>query len=659
MQSFEVVVEKDHIERLTKTKPLTAISELIWNAYDADATKVTVSFEEGVLSALGLIRVADNGTGIPVDEAEESFKSLGGSWKRRQRISNGGRAIHGLKGQGRLKAFALGNSVTWRSYCQGKEFAVRGQRENLKQFVISETAETSRQGCVVEITDIEKDFEVRRAHNFDEAIRDVFALQLFEDRNFTIIYDDQPIDAGEAISHVTPYEVTAVCNDGTHVTAKLEIVEWKKQVQRKLMLCLPGRFSFHEVPPGIQARGHNFTAYLTSDYFQELADDNREGLAELDGKTASLVDAAKNALRKHFREREAIRSREKIEQWKKDGVYPYSGPAQDPIERNERQLFDVVALNLADYSAEFENSSKKNRQLVMQLLKAAVETGPAILPDLLAEVINLPLERQEEMASLLEKTSLSAVIESAKAVTDRLDFLKALQILIFDPTSKRQLLERSQLHRLLAQNTWVFGEQFNLMNDDEDLTAVLRSHLSLLGDDRTEVASVIEEKVLDTNGKNAIVDLMLSQRVPLPSDEKRQHLVVELKRPSQPVNDKVLHQIENYAAAVSEDSRFKGTDVEWDFVAISNDITPSAQRKVTQANRPSGLLFEFEDPKVRVWAKTWGQVIQEAEGRLTFYRRKLGYQADDASALAYLSRMDPDLLSPEVRTRIEELRAAG
>ena len=52
-------------------------------------------------------------------------------------------------------------------------------------------------------------------------------------------------------------------------------------------------------------------------------------------------------------------------------------------------------------------------------------------------MINLPPDRQEEMAGLLQKTSLTGIIEAAKEVTNRLEFIKALQVLVFDPASKR------------------------------------------------------------------------------------------------------------------------------------------------------------------------------------------------------------------------------
>ena len=655
METFEVVVEKDHVENLAKAKPIKAISELIWNAYDADATEVRVEFEEGPLTKLGLVRVIDDGTGIPYADAPQLFKSIGGSWKRMKRRTDHGRRIHGTKGQGRLKAFALGTTVDWISSCDGKRFTIAGSIDNIKQFQISDPAATTRHGCTVEITNVVRDFHVRAEHNFVDVIRDIFALQLYEDNSFRLIYDGVDIDSSDAIESVTPVVISAQTEDGVEYSARLEIVEWLRPVQRKLLLCLPGRFSFHDIPPGIQARGFHFTAYLTADYFEHLAEENREGLVELDTPSQSLIDAAKEAMRSHFRERETERSRAKIEEWQATGLYPYSGVAGSPIERNERQIFDVVALSLADYSSEFENSPRKTQKLVFQLLKSAVETGPSVLPNLLAEVISLPQERQEEMANLLQKTTLSAIIEAANDVASRLDFLRALQILIYNPSSKRELLERSQLHRIIARDAWLFGEQYNLVNDDEDLTSVLRTHLRLLGQDRNELSPTVDQRVLDTDGRSAIVDLMLSQRIPLPDGSKRQHLVVEIKRPSQPVNEDVISQIKRYAQAVANDSRFRDNDVEWDFIAVSNELSEGARLDASQRDRKPGLVAEYTNPNVKVWVKTWGQIVQEAEGRLTFYRRRLDYQANDEQALTYLRSMNADLLSPEVRKRISEI----
>ena len=660
MQQIEIKVESDHIQRITTATPIAAISELIWNSFDADAHEVKVELEQGQLTKLGVIRIIDDGTGFSAEKVETFFQSLGGSWKKHAIKTDSGRLIHGEKGQGRFKAFALGDHVTWVSRHGGEKFSISGNDSDLTRFSISDVVPASNTGCTVEIDSVVRDFEIWAADGFAEKVRDVFALQLYEDPKFRIIYDGEEIDAREAIRDVTPYEISAFIGDGHEFKATLDVIEWKKKVERKLMLCLPGRFSFHSIAPGIHARGFDFTAYLTADHFQVLADANTEGLVELDPPSMALIEASKLKLREHFREREAERSRSKIQEWKEAKIYPYEGKASDYIEINERQVFDVVALNLADYSPDFERAPPKQQKLILQLVKAAIETGPGALPSILAELVDLPKIKQEELAELLRKTSLTAVINAAKAVTDRLEFLRALQILVFDPQSKRQLLERSQLHRIIAQETWIFGEQYNLMNDDEDLSAVLRSHIKLLGSDSDEEMQreglAPKNPVLDTDGKAAIVDLMLSCRVPTATDHERKHLVIELKRPSQSLNEDVINQIKKYAKAVAFDDRFHRSNVEWDFVAVANRFTKDAELEARQSGKPHGLVLELDDPiKIRVWAKTWGEIIQEAEGRLTFYKRRLEYQANDTEALRYLRTINTDYLSEEVKERISAL----
>lgn len=78
-QVIEVQVQGDFIERLTSARPVQALAELVWNALDADATKVMVNVEQGAIG-LEAITVADNGNGMPYADASVLFGNLGGSW---------------------------------------------------------------------------------------------------------------------------------------------------------------------------------------------------------------------------------------------------------------------------------------------------------------------------------------------------------------------------------------------------------------------------------------------------------------------------------------------------------------------------------------------------------------------------------------------------
>ena len=114
------------------------------------------------------------------------------------------------------------------------------------------------------------------------------------------------------------------------------------------------------------------------------------------------------------------------------------------------------------------------------MLRQAIGSGPEELQLILNEVLDLPEQKQKELAKLLEEASLANVISASKLVADRLKFLNGLETLLFDPEHKSRLKERSQLHRIIADNnTWLFGEEFNLTVDDQSLTEVLRTHRNL------------------------------------------------------------------------------------------------------------------------------------------------------------------------------------
>lgn len=165
------------------------------------------------------------------------------------------------------------------------------------------------------------------------------------------------------------------------------------------------------------------------------------------------------------------------------------------------------------------------------------------------------------------------MIEVSKRIANRLDFLSGLDALIFDADSKKQTLERRQLHRILANETWVFGEEWALTGDDDRLTQVLAAHLMLLGEG-VELAS--REPVLREDGRDAIPDLVLSRTLET-AENKYEHLVVELKRPVHTLISSDIEQLRSYAVAVAEDDRFQQPNVRWTYVLIGNSTNTSVE----------------------------------------------------------------------------------
>ena len=228
-------------------------------------------------------------------------------------------------------------------------------------------------------------------------------------------------------------------------------------------------------------------------------------------------------------------------------------------------------------------------------------------------------------------TTLSNVISAAHLVTNRLEFLQGLRHLVFEADLKKLTKERSQLHRLIAPNAWLFGEQYHLAVDDQNLTAVLKKHKQLLGDELE-----IDDPVKRLDGTDGIIDLMFSRSIMQPGVAAREHLIVELKRPSVKIGTKEADQIESYATAIAEDEQFKSTNTRWVMWVVSTGIDQSIVRRSSQKNRPVGILYQPDDVPITVWVKTWAQVIEEAASRMRFFEERLGYTPDRDASLAHL-----------------------
>ena len=641
MKTIPVNVKRDHIEALAATKrPIASIAELVWNSLDADADKISIRFDVNGLGGLEAIRVRDNGTGIPYDDAEALFGSLGGSWKTSKNRTKKGRSIHGKSGKGRFKAFSLGALIDWNTTSQKNgglvDFTIRGQVANLASFDLTDPvpSKAGNTGTEVVIANVRKNFTSLVSDFAPREVTNYLAVYLSEFPGITIDYNGTIIDPADARHRYDDLALGDVeLSDGKKVGVKLTVIEWKEPQERALHLCDSSGIALHQVSPGIHAPGFNFTAYLKCDYIRDL---DKQGLLILDdlhGDVSALIQAAKNKLREHFRVRAVENASALLQEWKDSKIYPYEGEPLDNVEEAERQVFDVVAVNINSYLSDFDESSPTSKRFTFNLVKQALKENPESLRLIFQDVLNLPKEHQDDLADLLQKTSLPAIISSAKLVANRLDFLRGLEILLFDMDSKQQLLERDQLHQVLAKETWIFGEGFHLTNNEETLNEVLAKYLDVLRKPLDDDSPVTLE-----DGSTGRIDLMLARTVPQPRADEREHLVVELKRPRKRICTKVLGQIEDYAITVAKDERFRDTKTKWVFWAISNEMTEEARRKAHQRERPAGLVFDDAELRVTVWAKTWGQIIQDCKGRLNFFRQKLDYEADRASALNYLKK---------------------
>lgn len=547
---------------------------------------------------------------------------LGGSWKKlRPQSKNGKRSLHGKEGGGRFRAFAIGSMVEWTSNARRADGSLERTRVtgsmDSSEFAVSDPEElaTGEPGTEVRITRPREHANRLLGETAVPWLVTQFAVYLVKYPGLTITYEGTTLDPATIVARDTEIELDAALG-GDYGPPVLRIMEWTadaRTITPSLVLCDENGVALHEITDQIDSPAElHYTAYLTWRGFAEHAQDLM--LFDLGHPTISpIVDAGRDAIRSYLDDRLSERRTELIDRWKAERVYPYSGDAATPAEVQERKVFDVVAVAAAPAVAKDVKAAK----LSLRLIKEALAQPPGALHRVLTEVLDLTPEQLADFDKLLERTSLASVIYVSKLVTDRLDFLHDLEGMLFDHGKRERLLERQQLHRILANGrTWVFGEQFGLAVDDQGLTKLLEAHRALLGD-----TGPVNGPVTDVEGKTRIVDLMLSKATHFAN--RRQHLVVELKRPAVKLTQSELGQITNYAVAVSRDDRFKSPDVTWDFWLIGDTMDDVVEELVNKKDSPGGLYTE--GGSYRIWVRRWAEVLEENRQRLHFYRDHLTY----------------------------------
>ncbi len=639
-KKYRVEVQKDHISKIASGSPESALAELIWNSFDADATKVELLFHEGAIG-IDEILIRDNGLGIPYGDAERLFASLGGSWKAKKQKTSKGRILHGKDGEGRFKAFVLGRVVDWNVIYKDNDrymqYAIQELADTLNEFTLSDLnrAVRSQTGVEVKISELSKKFHILNKEKAKEKLTPLFALYLSNYPGITLSIEGERINPAEVIRNKIIYPLNTLKVDDQEYCVELEIVEWNALKERELWFCDKNGFPLELYNKQIRVAGEfGYSGYLKSDYFSVLHNDGLLSLGELNKAITEICNDAVIKIKEYFMQRKLESSRDLLEKWKDDQVYPYPSEPATPVEIAERQVFDIIALNVNQSLPEFEKSDKRTKAFQLRMLRQAVEKSPEDLQLILSEVLQLPKDQQEQLADLLKDASLSGIISAASLVADRLKFVAGIEHLLFDQATKKHLKERSQLHRILADNTWIFGHEYSMSVDDKSLTEVLRKHVLLKNKE-----IIIDERVKRLDESVGIVDLMLSRSVPRNHTNELEHLVVELKAPRVKVGQEEIQQIKSYAFAIAKDERFRGLDTRWHFWIISNDITDYAEMELSQERYEDGVIYKStKGIDITIMVKTWSQLIRENKHRLEFIRDRLNYNIDRADALSYLKK---------------------
>jgi len=126
--TLQFSVDARHLRQLGRelvADSTTAVAELVKNAYDADATRVSVAFRDATANAGGKLTIEDDGQGMTLADIESRWMRISTPIKEREpRTVLFDRIRAGKKGIGRFAAESLGRRLLLSSTVAGSPEAV-------------------------------------------------------------------------------------------------------------------------------------------------------------------------------------------------------------------------------------------------------------------------------------------------------------------------------------------------------------------------------------------------------------------------------------------------------------------------------------------------------------------------------------------------------
>jgi histidine kinase/DNA gyrase B/HSP90-like ATPase len=622
----------EHLGRQKYATSTKAIGELVANAFDANARTVRVELNEDGFGLPMSLVVIDDGSGMTAFDLRERFAVIGVT-------ADGSKDRLGRFGVGRLAVFRIGSISEWSTTSKDP---ITGKRQILKftlragspeefRVEVTPASDAEPMGTRVEVFDLLDTGSERLTHErISWDLMTEFCSYLFAHRNLRIALNGQNLDPESIIQQRETEEITKdtshLPEDATVHHILLKSTPSTSRLPANLLLTAKGvtvETTRLQDPPT-----PNYLGIVESPYLDEMVSSNRQAFINMDGVFGELKRVILERVSAYGTRVRAAEAQRFIERARQKEYYPYRTAPSNALTAAEQSLYDEV-LELLNVAANIEGMATKQQQLVFQLVHRAL--GDENLLNVLGQLATLSSEEMSQFRELLERTTLQSIIRLASAVTERLTFLDVIRQIVYGADAKH-VLERSQLHKVLEGNCWIFGPQFNLATSDRGFREVIRRH--------REIAKLppVDDAVLSKiKGIANIPDLFLAAQkdYPTPAPERSHyHVLVELKRPSVDIGQKELAQLSKYGDVIAGSGQFDQERTQWDLFLVSSKVKPEIERHRRQSGRAFGCVLQ--NPGLNQWVFTWGEIIDRAREEMQLVRQHLELKSQEFSVSDHL-----------------------
>lgn len=641
---------------LNKYTPERAISEYIWNGFDAKATIIKIDFEfkDQELDTIKEIKVTDNGIGICYEELTSKFKKFYESQKSIVNTKDTD-LTRGKNGYGRFTFHKFARFARWETLYQKDNdimsYDIKISNDNLKDY--SPTLPTKSKevatGTSVVFNEI---FPIISSAFIEKTLipylKAEFAWFLELKEEYKIFINGIELDYTSIIDEKENFPIVVKKVTNQEVLFECKFIRWNTKMNDEY-----SRFYFLNNELELKStkttllnkKGDNFwhSIIIINNFFNEINCDNEE---DDNCSQTKLFDNI--ADRKLFKDlilqlNEFLKSKRRpflrlqaatlINKYEEEKVFPIFGN-NDWDKARKQGLEDFVKGLYEVEPAVFMKLNKEQKRVFLELLNLVMDSGERdSLFKIIDAVVELDSNDRKEFAKILESTRLKQVISTIKLITDRLITLENLKKLVFNHELKAN--EVVNLQTFIEKHYWIFGEEYRMVCAEEvKFEEALRRYVYILRgvDEKTYIKHPHKYKEMDlflagTDFRNG----------------KPHNVVVEIKNPStiKQLKSEQLTQLERYMDVILKQDCFNDANEYWTFMLIGQDYDDIVGRRVT--NKYTGLILEGDN--FSLYIKKWSEITNEVERRLKYLLDKLKVERAKLSSSNTLNDVMQEIVS--------------
>lgn len=608
-------------------KPYLCLFEYIWNAFDANATKIWISFDkpnEGFGDTTS-VKIKDNGCGWNFDD-ENITKYFLSSQKRPNKYKT---FPHGHYGRGRYSFIWIADSVRFLSNNKFLKLKLSTDIEKGDVDYLDSGTEAILEGLYSSFSN------AINSENLQHELILEFGWLLKEHPEYDIYINGEKLDISSFIEEEKIIQKENLPEEiKNEITGDISIVmvAWKERLSEysKFYFLNENGDELYKQNTGMNKKKDDFwhSVYIKSSLFKcqfipdrhdnsqiSLSFENKED-KKIESRLRKFLNEQLILFRKPFLQKNAEKI---VSGLKSDGLLPALDKFGIYDEKSYDDLLKVVyTISPSSFVGKNDNEKKFFCATLASLLSSQEDN---LIQLLLEQVQNLTEEEKKDLQDILKRTSLSNVVRTIKEIDHRLDVIEKLESLLF--AHKKETLEVVHLQKILDENFWIFGEQFRLFSTTEGaLKKTLTNYAKkILEIDNPEIS----------DSATGELDLFLT-KTENAGEHSQKNIVVELKRPSIKLGKKEYDQIYGYMEKIQAEGICNGVNQSWEFYLIGTDYDNHIKNQHNNAKNYGeinrGLTCSLEDGRFKIYVRKWSDILEvEWKSKMKCLKEKLAIKA--------------------------------